>query len=227
MSFSLFFLDQLVKTGFKKSLKGLSGIWQILDSCEWVIWKRLLVPNYVIFIVHTFRLFLPFSLENCSLMNICLKILARLIVIAMRESVADLLNVSKKYIQVHSLYGDFIFKFPSINVLPFCILFLFRLLNNNELRAIPDGAFQNLTDLEYMYVGHLPYFPSFLKYNYTWQLCNLTNRASATSSALSITCEVGSHIVIFLQEMWYKWIAPTEIIQLNFTQRKLLQVSII
>ena len=97
-------------------------------------------------------------------MNICLKILARLIMIAMRESVADILNVSKKYIQVHSLYGAFICKFPSISVLPFCILFSFRLLNNNELRSIPDGAFQNLTDLEYMYVTRLSYFPSFLKY---------------------------------------------------------------
>ena len=96
-------------------------------------------------------------------MNICLKILARLIMIGMPESVADILNVFKKYIQVHSLYGAFILKFPSISMLPFCILF-FRLLNNNELRAIPDGAFQNLTDLEYMYVSHLSYFPSFLKY---------------------------------------------------------------
>ena len=40
--------------------------------------------------------------------------------------------------------------------------FFFRLLSNNELRAIPDGAFQNLTELEYMYVNHLCYFPSFL-----------------------------------------------------------------
>ena len=55
-------------------------------------------------------------------MNICLKILARLIMIVVRESVADILIVSKKYIQVHSLYGDFILKFPSISVLPFCIL---------------------------------------------------------------------------------------------------------
>ena len=56
-------------------------------------------------------------------MNICLKILARLIVIAMGESVSDILIFFKKYIQVHSLCGDFIFKFPSISVLPFCILF--------------------------------------------------------------------------------------------------------
>ena len=103
-------------------------------------------------------------------MNICLKILARLIMIATRESVADILNVSKKYIQVHSLYRDFILKFSSISVLPFCIFF-FRLLNNNELRAIPDGAYQHLTDLEYMYVSHLSYFPSFFKYNDTHENC--------------------------------------------------------
>ena len=96
-------------------------------------------------------------------MNICLEILARLIMIGISEGVADILNVSKKYIQVHSLYRALILKFPSISMLPFCILF-FRLLNNNELWAIPDGAFQNLTDLEYMYVCHLSYFPSFLKY---------------------------------------------------------------
>ena len=82
--------------------------------------------------------------------------------IAMGESVADILNFFKKYIQVHSRYEDLIFKFPSISELPFSILsFFFRLLNNNELRAIPDGAFQNLTDLEYMYVSHLSYFSSF------------------------------------------------------------------
>ena len=57
-------------------------------------------------------------------MKISLKILPRLIMIAMHESVADILNVSKKYIQVHNLYGDLILKFPSISVLPFCIFFL-------------------------------------------------------------------------------------------------------
>ena len=105
-------------------------------------------------------------------MNICLKILARLIMIAMGESVADILNFFKKYIQVDSVYGDFILRFLSFSVLPFCILFFFfRLLHNNELRGIPDEAFQNLTDLEYMYVSHLSYFPSFFKYSYTHDSC--------------------------------------------------------
>ena len=87
------------------------------------------------------------------------------------ESVADILNFGKEYIQVNSLYS--LLKFPSTNVLPFCIYFIFfRLLNGNELRAIPDGAFRNLKDLEYMYVSHLTYFPLFFMYNCTWQLCN-------------------------------------------------------
>ena len=63
--------------------------------------------------------------------------------------------------------------FLSTNVFPFCIYFIFfRFLNGNELRAIPDGAFRNLKDLEYMYVSHLTYFPLLFMYNYTWQLCN-------------------------------------------------------
>ena len=66
------------------------------------------------------------------------------------ESVADILNFGKECIQVNSLYA--LLNFPSTNVLPFCIYFIFfRLLNGNELRAIPDGAFRNLKNLEYMY----------------------------------------------------------------------------
>ena len=82
---------------------------------------------------------------------------------------ADILNFGKEYIQVNSLYS--LLNFPSTNVLQFCIFF-FRLLNSNELGAIPDGAFWNLKDLEYMYVSHLAYFPLFFMYNYTWQLYN-------------------------------------------------------
>ena len=71
------------------------------------------------------------------------------------ESVADILNFGKEYIQVNS--PSSLLNFPSTKVLPFC-LFFFRLLNGNELRAIPDGAFRNLKDLKYMYVSYFGLF---------------------------------------------------------------------
>ena len=41
-------LDQLAKTSFKKSLKGLSEIWRSLDSCKWVTFKkRYLITNNI------------------------------------------------------------------------------------------------------------------------------------------------------------------------------------
>ena len=33
-------------------------------------------------------------------------------------------------------------------------------MNGNKLWEIPDRAFENLNNLEYMYVSHLAYFPS-------------------------------------------------------------------
>ena len=61
--------------------------------------------------------------------------------IAKGESVADILNFFKKYIQVHSLYGDFIFTFPSISVLPFCIPFLFQIIKQQRASGNPGWGF--------------------------------------------------------------------------------------
>ena len=87
--------------------------------------------------------------------------LARLIMFATGESVANILNFGKKYMQVDSLQGNKIaIFFPSTNVCHFA--FFFRLMNGNKLWEIPDRAFENLNNLEYMYVSHLAHFPSTL-----------------------------------------------------------------
>ena len=91
---------------------------------------------------------------------------------------ADILNFGKEYIHVNS--PSSLLNFPSTNVLPFCIFFFFfRLLNGNELRAIPDGAFRNLKDLKYMYVSHFGLFSLVF-------LCIITHGSCATKQILQL-----------------------------------------
>ena len=73
---------------------------------------------------------------------------------------ADNLSFGKEHIQVVSLKGNINVKF-SLDQRD-AILHFLRLLNGNELREIRDGTFQNLKNLEYMYVSHMAHFFLFL-----------------------------------------------------------------
>ena len=85
-------------------------------------------------------------------------------------------------------------------MLPFCISF--RFLNGNKLQAIPDRAFLNLKNLEYMYVSHIAYFLSFsFKYNHAHTAaCN--KHCNCHECYHEYTVGGAGYIVIFSQDLF-------------------------